>query len=54
MNNQETIENQLGIYVIDSGIGNPDQVRDINIEKGNIRNIVWLFSSMLLVASDCN
>jgi hypothetical protein len=33
VNNQKNIENQLGIRVIDSGIGNPRRVRDRKICK---------------------
>ena len=32
MRNQQTIENQIGIRIVDSGIGNPNRVRDKNIE----------------------
>jgi hypothetical protein len=33
VNNQKNIENQLGIRVTDSGIGNPRRVRDRKINK---------------------
>jgi len=33
VNNQKSIENQLGIHVTDSGIGNPRRVRDRKINK---------------------
>jgi len=33
VNNQKNIENQLGIHVTDSGIGNPRRVRDMEINK---------------------
>jgi hypothetical protein len=33
VNNQKTIENQLGIHITDSGIGNPRRVRDRDINK---------------------
>jgi hypothetical protein len=32
VNNQKNIESQLGIHVIDSGIGNPRRVRNENMQ----------------------
>ncbi|CAF4541945.1 unnamed protein product, partial [Rotaria sp. Silwood2] len=34
-NNQKTIENQLGIRIIDSGIGNPNQGTKLSVERQN-------------------
>jgi len=35
VNNQKNIENQLGIRIIDSGIGNPKLVRDKYRKRGH-------------------
>ncbi|CAF3702524.1 unnamed protein product [Rotaria sordida] len=35
LNNQKTIENQLGIRIIDSGIGNPNQGTKLSAERQN-------------------
>jgi len=35
VNNQKNIENQLGIRIIDSGIGNPKLVRDKYRKQGH-------------------
>ncbi len=51
VNNQKILENQLGIHIIDSGIGNPNRVRD---KYRDGRHKKYYLTIVQYAASDCN
>lgn len=48
LNNQKLIENQLGIQIIDSGIGNPSRGAQLSVEQANVSH--WATAALVTCA----